>query len=68
MDDINIVDINKWFDEIVFKVNYTDIIEWIATCMDNFILFYVNSKIRQTEAKIGQNETIHLRIVTIFTI
>ena len=55
MDDINIVDINKWFEEIVFKVNYTDnksdIIEWIATCMDNFILFYVNSKIRQTEAK-----------------
>jgi hypothetical protein len=58
LDDVNIVDINNWFEEIVFKVNYTDnksdIIEWISTCMDNYILSYVNSKIRlRTQIKMG---------------
>jgi len=50
IDDLNIIDINKWFENIVFKVNFTDnktdIIEWIELCMDKFVLSYLNSKIR----------------------
>ena len=49
-DEINIIDINNWFENIVFRVNFTDnksdIIDWITNCMDSYVLSYLNSKIR----------------------
>ncbi len=50
LDEINIVDINSWLEDIVFRVNFTDnkmdIMEWLTNCMDRYVLSYLNSKIR----------------------